>query len=62
MLNLRPTLVTAGLVVTVTSSLFGQAEPAALAGPVIDTTAAVLVVDHDFAAAGEIVRIFLQAK
>lgn len=44
------------------SSLFGQAESAALAGPVIDTTADVLVVDHDFAAAGEIVRVFLQAK
>jgi hypothetical protein len=61
MLNLRPTLVTAGLVAFFASSLFAQAQSAALAGPIIDTTADVLVLDHDFAVAGEIVRIFLQA-
>ncbi len=58
----RSTLVTAGLVVAFASALWAQAESASLAGPVIDTTADVLVLDHDFAVAGEIVRIFLQSK
>jgi hypothetical protein len=62
MSHVRPTLITAGLVLVVASSLLAQAESASLAGPVIDTTADVLVLDHDFAAAGEIVRIFLQSK
>jgi hypothetical protein len=60
--HIRPTLVTAGLVVAVASSLLAQAESASLAVPVIDTTADVLVLDHDFAVAGEMVRIFLQSK
>src|SRR5437867_1878407 len=62
MSHVRPTFVTAGLVVAFASSLFAQAESASSATPVIDTTADVLVLDHDFAVAGEIVRIFLQSK
>jgi hypothetical protein len=62
MLYVRPTLVAAGLVVLLARSLSAQAEAALSTGPVIDTTADVLVLDYDFAAAGEFVRIFLQSK
>ena len=62
MRHLRPTLVAAGLVVLLARSLSAQAEAALSTGPAIDTTADVLVLDYDFAAAGEFVRIFLQSK
>jgi hypothetical protein len=62
MSHLRPTLVTAGLVLVLARPLFAQAESASQARPAIDTTADVLVLDHDFAATGEVVRIFLQSK
>jgi hypothetical protein len=60
--HVRPTLIAAGLVLAVTTSPSAQAQSASLAGPVLDSTVDVLVLDHDFAVAGEMVRIFLQSK
>jgi hypothetical protein len=62
MSHIRPTLVAAGLVMVLAKPLFAQAESAVMAAPIIDTTADVLVLDHDFAVEGEMVRIFLQSK
>jgi hypothetical protein len=59
----RPMLATAGLVVALASSLLAQTESASTAGPSVDSTADMLVLDHDFtSAAGEVVRVFLQSK
>ena len=62
MAKLRPTLATACLAIVLTCPLAAQEEPAAPAAPPIDTTADVLVLDHDFASgAEEFARVFLES-
>ena len=59
--NLRPSLATACLLVLLTGPLFGQGEPAA-SSQAVDTTADVLVLDHDYASgAQEYARVFLES-
>ncbi|HEY7636668.1 MAG TPA: hypothetical protein VH763_14055 [Gemmatimonadales bacterium] len=58
----RSTLATALLAVLLAKPLSAQAESALEARPAPDTTGDVLVMDHDFAAPGEIVRVFLQSR
>lgn len=59
--NLRLSLATACLLVLLTGPLFGQGQPAA-SSQAVDTTADVLVLDHDYASgAQEYARVFLES-
>ncbi len=61
--TLRTTLATAALAVALTAPLLAQGEPAPRSEPVPDTTADVLVLEHDFSTGvDEFARVFLEAK
>jgi hypothetical protein len=60
--NLRPSLVAACLMVVLTGPIFAQGESAAAPRQPVDTTADVLVLDHDYASgAQEYARVFLES-